>query len=210
MAGDLATWRERFGAELPFARHMTFGWDAPDGAAGAIAPFEAAGFTVERTTVLVAHAVKPPAHAAPISVRPLDSDDDWEQALANQIRCSDDAAAADPHFRRAQMVRYRAMMTAGLGAWHGAFMDGQLVGDLGLYFDGAVGRFQSVGTHPRYRRRGICQTLVYEVARSAFTAGVETLVMAADPDYHAARIYESLGFIASEKQIGVQLPPPAE
>jgi hypothetical protein len=33
--------------------------------------------------------------------------------------------------------------------------------------------------------------------------GVETLVMAADEDYFAARIYESVGFMPTERQVGV-------
>jgi predicted GNAT family acetyltransferase len=67
-----------------------------------------------------------------------------------------------------------------------------------------VGRFQAVGTHPDHRRQGICATLVYETARRALATGrAVTLVMVADPDYHAARIYESVGFAAAEQQVGI-------
>ena len=53
-----------------------------------------------------------------------------------------------------------------------------------------------------------CQTLVYEVSRRALAWGLATLVMVADPDYHAARIYESLGFAVAEQQMGLELEPP--
>jgi predicted GNAT family acetyltransferase len=102
------------------------------------------------------------------------------------------------------MKRYRRMGQAGLGEWFGAFLDGRLVADLGVFTDGSVGRFQSVGTHPGYRRRGICGTLVHQASRHAFERiGVETLVMVADEHYFAAKIYESVGFQRTEKQVGL-------
>jgi predicted GNAT family acetyltransferase len=65
-----------------------------------------------------------------------------------------------------------------------------------------------VETHPEFRRRGICGTLVYESARHALgSLGAERLVMVADAHYHAARIYESLGFRPTERQLGVERRP---
>lgn len=57
--------------------------------------------------------------------------------------------------------------------------------DLGLFVIDGVGRFQSVETHPDYRRRGICGTLVYRAARCGFERlGAKTLVMIADEHYN--------------------------
>lgn len=107
-------------------------------------------------------------------------------------------------FKERQMARYRGMVRAGLGHWFGAFLEGRLVADLGVFRDGELGRFQSVGTHPNFRRRGICGTLVYRAASYAYEAmGIRTLVMVADEHYHAARIYESVGFRPTEKQRGL-------
>ena len=73
-----------------------------------------------------------------------------------------------------------------------------------------VGRFQHVVTHPAYRRRGICGTLVYEIGSLALTRDdVDYLVMHADPDYHAARIYRSLGFQQTEFLYSLQKMPTA-
>ena len=86
-----------------------------------------------------------------------------------------------------------------MGHWYGAYLHDQLVGDLGIFFEQSIGRFQNVETHPDYRRQGICSTLVYECSKIAFeTYGVQTLVMEADANYHAARIYESVGFQKTE------------
>ena len=102
------------------------------------------------------------------------------------------------------MARYRKMAQAGLGAWFGAFLENQLVADLGLFFEAGVGRFQQVETHPDFRRRGICGTLVYHSSRFGFEKmEARTLVMVADEHYHAARIYESVGFRPKERQVGL-------
>jgi predicted GNAT family acetyltransferase len=127
--------------------------------------------------------------------------------LENQVACrlSEFEAADYTVLKRRQLERYRAMMDAGLGAWFGAFLDGRPVADLGVFIDGDVGRYQAVGTHPDYRRRGLCGTLVHHAAQHAFrTWGVKTLVMVANPEYHAARIYESVDFRPTERQVGLE------
>lgn len=101
------------------------------------------------------------------------------------------------------MTSYRKMSEAGMGSWFGVFIDGKLVGDLGIFYEGNVGRYQNVGTHPDHRRQGIYGTLVYQTGLLAFEEfGVEHLVMEADIDYHAARIYESVGFKRNEVSHG--------
>jgi ribosomal protein S18 acetylase RimI-like enzyme len=69
---------------------------------------------------------------------------------------------------------------------------------------GGRGRFQVVDTALAYRRRGICSRLVVEAARrSTDRHGAERFVIAADPDYHALGLYESLGFRRKERVAGV-------
>lgn len=46
--------------------------------------------------------------------------------------------------------------------------------------------------------------MVFRSASYAFEKmGVKTLVMVADEEYHAAKIYESVGFVPTEKIVGV-------
>lgn len=154
---------------------------------------------------------RPPKFSEQIEVRRVATDWDWEGALEVQVACRKPEHAADSYrtFKERQMARWRTMTEAGLGEWFGAcvrdgIVDNRIVGDLGVFVENGVGRFQSVGTHPDFRRRGICGTLVYEAARYAFERlGAETLVMVADEDYHAAKIYESVGFRQAEHQIGL-------
>jgi predicted GNAT family acetyltransferase len=96
----------------------------------------------------------------------------------------------------------RALCDAGHGAWWGAFVDGRLASVMGLVDAGyGLARYQSVETHPEFRGRGLAGTLVHRVAAYGFDEmGARTLVMVADPDYLAIRIYRSVGFDGTETQ----------
>jgi RimJ/RimL family protein N-acetyltransferase len=204
--GSLAKWklvfRDEFSAD-PGIKHFTFLWDTPN-EAGEICEFEAETFEVNFSTVLTARTVRPPPKLnEAIETRIITTDDEWQEVTALQILCGQEGYQPEEYraFKKAQMLQYRAMSEAGLGAWFGAFYDGKLVGDLGIYRDGNIGRFQSVETHPEFFRQGICGTLVYRSARYAFEQmGLTDLVMVADAHYHAARIYESVGFTEAMKE----------
>lgn len=209
--GDLEEWRRLFGAEIgapPAVNHQAFGWDGVDGDAGEIRPFLDAGFALNRSAVMVAQrVVRSPRHHPRILVRPLAGDEDWEAALQLQVQCRPPRHAEEAYreFRRHQIARYRAMIEAGLGAWFGAFLEDRLVGDLGIFQDLDIGRFQHVETHPEHRRRGICAELVYRASHYAFEEmEVSLLVMVAEEDSLAARVYGAVGFRRVERQVGVE------
>jgi ribosomal protein S18 acetylase RimI-like enzyme len=212
--GDLARWSQLFAEEIgspPAILHQTFGWDSLHGEVGEVQQFLSADFHLDHSTVHTATQVKPPARLAPnINIRPLGLDADWDQALENQVRCRDTRYEENSYlkFMRQEMTRYRAMSAAGMGAWFGAFIGSQLVADLGLFHDGEFGRFQSVETHPDFRRRGIASTLIYQAARYALANfGIEGLVFVADHDSAAARLYQSMGFLPREQQVGLEYFP---
>jgi predicted GNAT family acetyltransferase len=96
----------------------------------------------------------------------------------------------------------RALCEAGHGVWWGAFVDGRLASVMGLVdAGGGLARYQSVETHPEFRGRGLAGTLVHRVAAYGFDEmGARTLVMVADPEYLAIRIYRSVGFDGTETQ----------
>jgi predicted GNAT family acetyltransferase len=71
-----------------------------------------------------------------------------------------------------------------------------------------LARFQSVETHPGHRGQGIAGTLVHRVAAYGFDEiGARTLVMVADPDYLAIRVYRSVGFADTETQTLLEQRP---
>lgn len=214
--GDHVRWRRLFAEEIgtpPVVLHETFGWDTIDGASGDVQPFLDAGFQLDRSQVLTTDNVRPPRHrASGLTVRTLTSESEWETALLNQIRCRPEEHEESAYrlFKERQMARYREMSAAGRGQWYGGFLEGRLVADLGIYRAGNVARFQSVETHPDYRRRGVGGTLVFEAARDALhRMGVSTLVMVAEERSPAARLYQTIGFQPAEIQVGLAKWAPA-
>jgi GNAT superfamily N-acetyltransferase len=212
--GDLERWTERFVAEIgapPEVGHMAFGWDSPGGELGLSQPFLDAGFRMQDGVVLVSDATRPPPRPnAALTMRPMVSDADWDQALSLMLLASwdGDASPGIVEFSRRAMARYRAMAEAGLGAWVGAFDGGRMVGGLGIFAEAGIARFQAVGTHPAARGVGVCGTLVHWASRYAaerLSAG--RLVIVADVDSQAARIYESVGFRPAERQVGLERAP---
>lgn len=209
--GDEEGWPRLFAEEIgrpPQVTHQTFGWDSPEGERGSAEAFLPLGFRLVESAVLTASSPQPPAHpAVDLEVRPLRGNGEWRQAVENQVRCREDEheEAGYREFKSAEMARYRRMAEAGLGAWFGAFLEGRLVADLGVYRSGDLGRYQTVETHPEFRRLGIASTLVYRTGLYAREhMGVERLVIVADADSPADRIYRSVGFRPVERQLGLE------
>jgi ribosomal protein S18 acetylase RimI-like enzyme len=198
---DTPRWIAAFAAEFPTAAHIAIGIDGP-AAPDAISAFAAAGLADESHTVLTATESRRPARPNRAAVcRPLATDADWAQALRLRL-----AVDPDPRHRRFHHRRFaeiRELCRAGHGVWFGAFLDGQPRSGLGVVTDGGgLARFQHVETHPSYRNRGLAGTLVHHASRHALTRlGAETLVIVADPDYLAIRVYRSLGFADHGRQI---------
>ena len=185
--GDLERWRQLLAWEVgapPEINHMVFAWDTIHGETGYVQPFLDTGFEIERNVVLSTSAVHPPPRInGGIAISPLESDAEWQAAFELELLCRDEGEdeAGYRTFIERKMAQYREMIAAGMG------------------------RFQSVKTHPGYRRRGICGTMVHAIARRGLeTMGAETLVMIADAEYHAAKIYQSVGFRPTERIVGVE------
>ncbi len=203
--GDFERWQELFGTEFassPLVKHQTFSWDTGD-ASAEVARFVKAGFEHEKTVVLIAKSVQPPPHLnAELEVREVRTEEQWHEVGELHIAARDPAHSEEA-YRSFQVERIRGWQVRighGQGEWYGAYLHGRMVGTLGIFRTGnEVARFQVVVTHPDARRQGVCGTLVYQVAKSALARqDVESLVMLADSEYHAARIYESVGFEAAE------------
>jgi GNAT superfamily N-acetyltransferase len=208
--GDYLKWRDLFAEEigtLPEIEHQAFGWDTTRDETGVIQPFLDSGFHLEHASVLTAQRDNLIPKSSPgITFRPLKSGEDWNQSVENQVICREPmfAEAGYRIFRQRQMQRYHGMVSQGLGAWFGAFSGDQLVADLGIFCDRELGRYQSVQTHPDFRRRGIAGALVYYAANYALkNFNIETLVILAEADSPADRLYQSIGFQFTEYAMGI-------
>lgn len=208
--GDIARWPEIFREEFahePRVRHCVLAWNSTEvGAAAEFTGFEQVW--TDSLTLTAASLSTPKRHRPELEIRELTTDEEWDAAIANQVATRAEGFEFDSYlrFKTALMNRYRRMGEAGMGAWYGAYLDGMLVGDCGLYHVGPYGRFQSVGTHPNYRGRGICSTLIHHVAREGLKRSSE-LVICADPDYHAIVLYEGVGFRRQQRTLGLMRRP---
>ena len=160
-------------------------------------------------TASAVHAPPRPNHEA--TYRKLASDADWAQSVELRMACNDEdeKGAAHLEFTTRRAATNRGLTEAGHGAWFGAFVDGRLLSQMGLVAASpGLARFQSVETHPDARGQGLAGTLVHRVSQYGFgELGAATLVMVADPEYSAIRLYRSVGFADTESQLQAQRAP---
>lgn len=199
-----------FHAEHPQAGHLAIGVDGVDGRVWDDREIRECGLEVDRSTAMQATRVREPIRPNTDAVcRMLASDADWAAAVdLNAAEHSDFDPTGHRDFVQRRMNARRAQQEAGLGGWFGAFVDDRLLSGLGLFTDGAgLGRFQDVETLASARERGLASTLVHHASTVGLRDyGIHDLVMVADPDYPAIRIYRSLGFADSEIQITLARP----
>ncbi len=226
LAGDGPRWERLFDVEFgsePLVAHRAFGWDRIDGAQGlAREEFVDRGFDLDDIVGLVAQpgGIRPsPGENRDVTVRPLEpagsvDQELWEQVVELQVAARGDRFDEAPYraFSRRRLDDLRALFRLGRGAWYVALdaggREGEALASCGVVVTDGRARFQAVDTAAAYRRRGICSRLIAEaVRRSAAQHGAEQFVIAADPSYHALRLYESLGFERMERVCGVWRRP---
>lgn len=206
---SLETWKEKFKEQFKSmnVEHMTFAWDSITGENGSSFSFINDGFNLEKSVVMVAEKIVTPSKFnSDLIIRSIEKESEWQMVIDNQVRCRADHFDEAPYrkFAVRKMADYRLMIKQNKGEWFGAFLGEQLVGDLGVFAENGLGRFQTVGTHPDFRRKGVCSTLIHQSCLYALEKmNVTRLVIVADPAYHAAKIYESVGFVNQEIQVGL-------
>lgn len=200
--GDLEQWQKQFRADFPYyvePTHYVFSWNpTPIEKCTGIDEFVSHGFTLETCEIISANNLVLPSKAnQEVHIKILQSDSDWDQALQCQLACWSQPETLESYipFKTKQMKIYRELSDKGVGHWFGAFIGEKLVADLGIFHDQVRGRYQSVGTLPEFRNQGICSRLVYEAGLLMLDRyGLQELLIEADRDYHALRVYKRLGF----------------
>ena len=194
--GEVAFWSRRFADELgkqPEIRHVTFWWDGTTGDVGARDELLAAGFTIEQPQVMTSSRLA--AQEAPLPIRVLSPDEVLATAeLAWTVGDRHDEAYRQFLLRRAAW--HRDLVARGTAHFHGAFDGEMLVSSLGLVELGELARYQDVQTHPAYRGRGLAGALLVAAADAT---RARTVVILAEPDSIASRVYERIGFHIAER-----------
>lgn len=177
---------------FPDAHHVAIGLPS----APAPGLWEGFGVEVERDEVLAA-AVVPAGRELPDGyvTRHL-AGDDWEQVLRTEVAGSgtqDVDAYTD--FARRRIDSQQAMVASGEAAFFGVFAGEDLAADLGIVLCDDGARYQSVGTVPQHRRRGLASHLLWLAGQWARERGARRWVIVVEPDSDAARLYRRCGLV---------------
>jgi GNAT superfamily N-acetyltransferase len=200
-----------FHTEFPEAKHVSIGIDGTEDQTDELQAFVEAGMEIDSGIVLTTgQLVEPRPVADGVVVRALESDDDWEQrARLSWVLYPETSEETFMAFARGKNAQERALVARGIGQRFGAFVDDALVSTAGIFVTHAgVARYQSVETHPEHRRQGLAAAVVHAAGQHArATYNSDTLVIAADHDGDAIRIYRSLGFVDRERHCTLERRP---
>jgi GNAT superfamily N-acetyltransferase len=131
------------------------------------------------------------------TVRRLDGDD-WSLSVARLVADNARTGEHDPgsHERFAERLvqARRELSERGVAAFFGAFSGGALVAELGIVRCGTTARYQSVGTEPEHRRRGLAAHLLGVAARWSAEGGCDRWVIITEATNPAGRVYRGVGF----------------
>ncbi|MGE0396625.1 MAG: GNAT family N-acetyltransferase [Kofleriaceae bacterium] len=195
--GEVAYWTRKFASELggdPAIRHVALRWDGIAGDAGAREELEAAGFTLDTSVVMAAPRISAPStlfEVRPLAVREMQATAELAYAIGDR---HDETTRT---FLARRAAWQQTLVGAGRAMWWGAFDGAVLVGSLGLVALGARARYQDVQTAATHRQRGIASALLVAAA-NALLPTVTNLVIVAEPDSAAQRVYTRAGFTAIE------------
>lgn len=182
------------------AEHICIQWDIENFDLGKMRDeFEALGIEVDQTEFLalrgdIARRERP----SEFEFRPF-GPDDWEKCIDLQVAVDVKMADRDPVKHRPYLehraLARQAQIAKGRGQWFGAFDGDVLVGDLGIFCDDRVARYQSVQTRETHRKRGICSALMVMAHDWAKAQSPDARVLiAADADDTPRFLYRQLGF----------------
>lgn len=202
-----------FHHDMPKADHICLSWDIPNLSLKEVqAVFAGSGLKVQQddTLTLAGSLTRAPVPES-ITIRPFSSDHDWLQSewiAAADLRRDGLPEAGLMDFLRFKTAARKGQIAKGYGQWFGAFEGGQLCGDMGIFFDDRMIRYQAVQTHEKHRRRGICSALLCHALEWARPRAQKALPMiVADADSDAGRLYRRSGFALAETTVCACRPP---
>jgi GNAT superfamily N-acetyltransferase len=223
-AGDHARWSQLFeqliAVPQPGSTHRAFGWLEDD--AGDATDFLADGYELNDAVVMQARTVPPVARPVlAATLRLLAAQREWDELIELRVATREPHHGEDAYreLARRKVAAWRSLASAGQGAWFGAFVDvdggARLAAALGIYVerepvDGErLARYQSVMTHPSYRRLGLCRALLALAGQHARERlGADRLIIVAMAGEMPERLYAGAGFSPLGLQRGLERRPP--
>lgn len=196
-----------FEHHFPDATHRSVVWDIPNLDPSfirdtAALDAEIDGFDALKLTDALGVAEVP----AGIDVRSIKTEDDWAKIAELQIEVGIEEGFGDdklPPYIHGRNAGRRAQIAKNLGQWFGAFDGDRVVASMGIFHDQTIARYQSVETRMTHRRRGICSALLRHAALWALDrAPSADVVIVAEADSNAGRLYRKMGFAHAETIYG--------
>ncbi|BBH51874.1 GNAT family N-acetyltransferase [Fluviispira sanaruensis] len=203
--GDFEKWTESFQkefAQIKDINHMTFSWEEI-GNEVEIDKFKDADFDFNETIVLMAN--KDNIHCKylnpEIVCRRIVTDEDWDNILEFQLNTNE--RIPEKKFKTyiiKKMKDFRTFSESGLGFWYAAYINNNIISDLGLYWNSEIARYRDIKTQKEYRKKGISQTLI---AFAAHDSKQNKFVIQTEEGGMAINMYKSIGFAFKEKIFGL-------
>lgn len=195
LADEAEAWVAAFDEDFPGAGHLAIGLPRSP----APARWTDLGLRIEADEVLVRD--RPPTQRrvpSGITVRVLDSDQDWRDAvrleIAEEAAGSGEDAAAYEKFVTARWASRRTLARTGSAAFLAAYRGTEQVAQLGIVLCSDHARYQSVLTSAAERGRGLAGHLLGAAGAWAERAGASGWRILVEPSSDAARLYRSVGF----------------
>lgn len=145
-------------------------------------------------------------------VRALQSEEDWEQFVQRDVAVNEETShherESHERFARARARSYRELSEGGHAQFVGAFVDGRLIGELGIVRCGHIARYQTVATDPAHRGRGVCSHLLGVAAAWAAEQGCNQWVIFTAAANPAGRVYRRAGFELAQPIVAAYRKPP--
>jgi GNAT superfamily N-acetyltransferase len=202
----LATWHRELGGRPDLLR-VALRWESSPGAPPPAAiVLEAAalglGATINVALLLADLAAVPLPEG--ISVRPLAAAD-WRAVVAlHQEEAETESGRDFVHWHVAQQ---RALVEGGRARWWGAFSGEGMAAVAGLAWDDTWCGLHEVATARAFRRRGICAALCHHAIRAHRSEHPDSrVVVVAERDGDAERVYRRLGFVPGTTQWTLSRP----
>lgn len=204
-ASDLFALFER---HFPQATHRAVVWDLPNVDLAEITARNDTDCDVDGfETMTLEGALGEAALPEGLTIRAVESEADWQSAerLMAKIGVEEgrNPVTHGPYLARRNAGR-REQIAKGLGQWFGVFDGAEVVAQMGIFHDDTIARYQSVETKATHRRRGICSALLRYAALWALgRAPNAKVVIVAEDDSNAGRLYKRMGFAHAETLYGI-------
>ncbi len=193
--------------EFPEVKHVLIRWDGAELSAAVLQQARDLQLVPDHGFEMTASSLLDP-EPGDLEIRPIEFSTEFESITALNILCDpkeQKGCAGYRLFKEGLRRSWRLLAGSQKMRWWGAYDGDQLVGQCGMVLcSDHRGRYQSIETHPEYRRRGICSALVSTVGRHAIeSAGCRSVLLGADPKGPAIGLYQRLGFVIEDTQWGL-------